>query len=234
MTTEPACYKAILLDAVCLPPLSEMVVPVKVDTAGASSRWGILGRSRSKEVSRASDCLLVGRTLVDLYHERTPLRVMNVSSQQQRIPKGTELAECEIISGVMMPAAEAVGGLTGCVQGAGTTNRLPNHMRDLYERSVVGLGTPERGEVYQLLTEFSDLFSSGPQDLGCTDLVQHRIHTGQTPPIRQPLPLSKREEAEMAIQDMHTQGVIEPAASPWSSPVVLAITKKKHSLKKAS
>ena len=113
MTTEPACNKAILLDAVCLPSLSEMVVPVKVDTAGASSRWGILGRSRSKEVSRASDCLLVGRTLVDLYHERTPLRVMNVSSQQQRIPKGTELAECEIISGVVMPAAEAVGGLTG-------------------------------------------------------------------------------------------------------------------------
>ena len=216
MTTEPACNKAILLDAVCLPSLSEMVVPVKVDTAGASSRWGILGRSRSKEVSRASDCLLVGRTLVDLYHERTPLRVMNVSSQQQRIPKGTELAECEIISGVVMPAAEAVGGLTGCVQGAGTTNRLPNHMRDLYERSVVGLG---------------------PQDSGCTDLVQHHIHMGQTPPIRQPprrLPLSRREEAEMAIQDKHTQGVIEPAASPWSSPVVLAITKKKHSLKKAS
>ena len=132
--------------------------------------------------------------------------------------------------------AEAVGGLTSCVQGAGTTNRLPNHMRDLYERSVVGLGTPERGEVYELLTEFSDLFSSGPQDLGCTDLVQHRIHTGQTPPIHQPprrLPLSKREEAEMAIQDMHTLAVIEPAASPWSSLVVLAITKK-HSLKKAS
>ena len=102
------------------------------------------------------------------------------------------------------------------MQGAGTTNRLPNHMRDLYERSVVGLG---------------------PQDSGCTDLVQHHIHTGQTPPIRQPprrLPLSRREEAEMAIQDKHTQGVIEPAASPWSSPVVLAITKKKHSLDKAS
>ena len=119
---------------------------------------------------------------------------------------------------------DTVGELSGCVRGAGTINNLPDHLRDLYGRSVVGLSTPEQKEVYQFLTEFSDLFSSGPQDLGCTDLVQHRINTGQTPPIRQPprrLPLAKREEAEMAVQEMQKHGVIEPASSPWSSPVVL-------------
>jgi len=226
MALEPACYKAILLDDVCLPPLSEMVLPVKVETTGSNARWGVLGQSTAQEVSVSgvSDCLLVGRTLVDLYCERTPLRVMNLSSQQQKIPKGTELAECELVSGVFMPMVDTVGEPSGCVRGAGTINNLPDHLRDLYERSVVGLSTPEQEEVYQFLTEFSDLFSSGPQDLGCTDLVQHRINTGQTPPIRQPprrLPLAKREEAEMAVQEMQKHGVIEPASSPWSSPVVL-------------
>jgi len=111
MAMEPACYKAILLDDVCLPLLSEMVLPVKVETAGSNSRWGVLGQSTSQEVSISgvSDCLLVGRTLVDLYCERTPLRVMNLSSQQQKIPKGTELAECELVSGVFTPMVDTVG-----------------------------------------------------------------------------------------------------------------------------
>ena len=72
--------------------------------------------------------------------------------------------------------------------------------------------------------EFSDIFSTGPHDLGCTDLVQHRIHTGEAAPIRQQprrLPLCKREEAKRAIKEMKELGVIEPSTSPWSSSIVL-------------
>ena len=68
------------------------------------------------------------------------------------------------------------------------------------------------------------MFPKGPGDLGCTDLVQHLIHTGEARPIHQAtrrLPLTKREEAEQAVQEMLQQGVIEPSSSPWSSPVVL-------------
>jgi len=86
------------------------------------------------------------------------------------------------------------------------------------------LDQPEHREVPHLLCEFADIFSTGPHDLGCTDLVKHRINTGEAPPIRQPLrrfPLLKREEAERVVQEMHGQGVIEPSASPWASPIVL-------------
>ena len=68
------------------------------------------------------------------------------------------------------------------------------------------------------------IFFLGPKDLGQTDLAQHRIDTGDAPPLRQPprrLPLSKREEAQRAIQEIHQQGLIEPSTSPWSSPIVL-------------
>jgi len=49
------------------------------------------------------------------------------------------------------------------------------------------LDQTEHREVHHLLCEFADIFSTGPHDLGCTDLVKHRINTGEAPPIRQPL-----------------------------------------------
>ena len=79
-------------------------------------------------------------------------------------------------------------------------------------------------EVHKLFIEFSDIFSAGPHDLGCTDLIKHQINTDDIPPIRQPvrrLPLAKREEAERAVQEMREQDVIESSVSPWSSPIVL-------------
>ena len=41
-------------------------------------------------------------------------------------------------------------------------------------------------QMYDLLCEYySDLFSQGVHDLGRTDLIKHRIDTGDAPPRRQ-------------------------------------------------
>ena len=89
---EPNCYKAVLTEGVCLPPLAETVVPVRVDGAQADYRWGLL-----EQPTCSFESLLVARTLVDLQRKEVPLRVMNLSNQQQVINKGTELARCETI-----------------------------------------------------------------------------------------------------------------------------------------
>ena len=39
---------------------------------------------------------------------------------------------------------------------------------------------------YELLCEFQDIFSTGPQDLGKTELTKHVIDTGAAAPYRQP------------------------------------------------
>ena len=53
--------------------------------------------------------------------------------------------------------------------------------------------------------------------------MEHKLTiVGDTLPIRQSvrrLPLAKREEAERAVQEMREQDVIEPSASPLSSPI---------------
>ena len=93
-------------------------------------------------------------------------------------------------------------------------------MKDLYTRSTL----PLMQEVYLLLCEVTDVFSDGPGDFRRTDLVKHKIDTGDAVPIRQPphrLCLSKKEEAQKTVQDMNQQGVIQPSQSAWSSPVVL-------------
>ena len=151
--------------------------------------------------------------------------MMNLSNQQQVIHKGTELARCETIHSVLALRVDIEKGmLTGCTQNAKILMQLPPHLKELYEHSVAALEETECQEVRKLLNEFSDIFSAGPHDLGCMDLIKHQIHTGEVPPIRQPvrkLPLAKREEAERSVQEMRELDVIEPSVSPWSSLIIL-------------
>ena len=77
------------------------------------------------------------------------------------------------------------------------------------------------------------MFSKGPDDIGRTSFVKHKINTGDAKPIKQVprrLPYSKRENTCQMISDMQEQGVIEPSTSPWTSPVVL-VKKKDGSLR---
>ena len=97
-TMEPSCYKAVLTEGVRLPPLAETVVPVRLEGAGPNYCWRLLEQT---EAAKLVDNLLVARTLVDLQMKQVPLRVMNLSNQQQIIGKGTELACCENINSVL-------------------------------------------------------------------------------------------------------------------------------------
>lgn len=72
------------------------------------------------------------------------------------------------------------------------------------------------------------MFAKSTDDLGHTDLVQHRINTGTAAPTRQAprrQPIGKRPVEKDEIERMLAKGVIEPSESSWASPVVL-ISKK--------
>ena len=76
----------------------------------------------------------------------------------------------------------------------------------------------------ELLESYADVIAWSPSDLGRTDKLQHRIHTGDACPIRQPLcriPHHCREEVRQLLDDMLEKKIIEPSVSPWASPVVL-------------
>ena len=81
----------------------------------------------------------------------------------------------------------------------------------------------QKQQFFLLLLANADVFAER-DDPGRTSLVKHRVDTGNSPPIRQPvrqIPLHKREEARHLLQDMLAKGVIQPSSSPWASPIVL-------------
>ena len=65
-----------------------------------------------------------------------------------------------------------------------SATELPDHLRDLYNRSTADLTTQESKQLYDLLLEFVDVFFEDPHDLGRTDLVKYQINTNGTNPIR--------------------------------------------------
>ena len=197
---------------------------VKIEGGHYTAQWGMLEPPSFAENDGHVDDILVGRTLVDMQKQTTPLRVMNLSREPKVIRRGAMLACCEPVVSIINPRSSApLGRITGVSREA-NLEELPIHLKSLFQCSVDGLATTEKEALHQLLCQFSNLFSADANDLGCTNLVTHEIHTGDAKPIRQPprrLPLAKREEAEKILSEMKQQEVIEPSASAWSSPIVL-------------
>ena len=206
------------MQTVELPSQSESLVPVRVEGLQPTiGRWGILEPGGDGLHGIAG--VLAGRTLVDLLKPTVPARLLNLAEKEQRIRKGTAIVVCVAVQSIM-PGKD-------CSRWQHTED-LPEHLRDLYRRSSENLTPAQKAQVHNLLCQYSDVFSKGPQDMGKTEEVQHHINTQDAAPIRQPprrLPLAKQQDASQAIEEMRRDGVIEPSVSPWASPIV--IVKKK-------
>jgi hypothetical protein len=93
------------------------------------------------------------------------------------------------------------------------------------------LTSAERAVMEPVLVKYRHAFlEEGSNDFRGTDLIGHKIVTGDAKPIRKPLyrvPFALRKEMEGQIQNMLRKGVIEESTSPWSSPVILVPKKSK-------
>ena len=77
--------------------------------------------------------------------------------------------------------------------------------------------------VAALLWKYQDVITLNDNDLGCTQLLGHRIDTSDALPVRQParrLPFHQQGEVRGLIDDMLSRGIIEPCCGPWASPIV--------------
>ena len=81
-----------------------------------------------------------------------------------------------------------------------------------------------------VISDFADVFNTRP---GWTTLAEHRIETGQAPPVRLPpyrLPHAYKDLVARELKEMEESGIIEPSTSEWASPIVL-VKKKDGSLR---
>ncbi|KAL1255457.1 hypothetical protein QQF64_013518 [Cirrhinus molitorella] len=105
---------------------------------------------------------------------------------------------------------------------------------NLEEESVVGGVSPlsfgsgitdqQRQAFHTLLKKWSGVFARDENDLGCTEAVQHRIYTGDAPPIREqfrPLPPMRYKQMKLLLIGMLETGVITESSSPWAASIVM-------------
>ena len=110
---------------------------------------------------------------------------------------------------------------------------VPNHLKDLLQRTTRKLEVKERNAVTDLLIQYKDIFSKGEWDIGCTQLTEHSIETGNAKPIKQPprrVPLAYAGEEKRAVEKLLEQNVARKSTSPWASPIVL-VKKKNGSIR---
>jgi len=85
-------------------------------------------------------------------------------------------------------------------------------------------GESVKSATAEKLRQYSDVFSKSDSDLGVTGVVTHGIDTGDAAPIRQSMrryPPAHLQAIDQHVDSMMSQGVIEPATSPWASNLVL-------------
>ena len=103
----------------------------------------------------------------------------------------------------------------------GPRELAPEALTELTTAINLNLSARDSKALLNTLLSFPDVFDNS---LGNTSVALHNIDTGDSPPIRQyprRLPYHHRAEAEKQVNDMLSQGVIQPSISPWSSPSVL-------------
>ena len=96
---------------------------------------------------------------------------------------------------------------------------------EYFERFKLDQDCPE---LKTTLRKFVDLFVGKDEPTGRTNIVEHRIDTGGSPPIRQRAyrtPFSQKPRVQAEIKEMLTQEVISPSKSPWAAPVVMVLKK---------
>ena len=165
--------------------------------------------------------------------------MVNTTSSPQFLPSGTCVGSLSPVDVVDDTSAgeDANDGRTVSEESAATDKASPADDTDvvipLMDKLPDELLASQRQQVEDLLQDYDDIFSKGPYDMGHTSLVEHSIDTGDSRPIRQGLrrhPAAHLDIIDQQVDEMMRHDLVEPAASPWSSNVVM-VRKKNGSFR---
>jgi len=216
------CRRVFLQEDSVLPPRQQ------VDVTARSTLLSLhqVGGDYIVDSHQVRPGLYVGRTLLPAAHRDLKVRVINTTSETQRLRSGAclgDISPVEVIDGAIVDHhgdnAHQASGAHPAAAHVQTDVTQP-----LMEKLPDDMTAEQRKQVEDLLTEYDGIFSKGPYDMGRTALVEHSIDTGDHRPIRQGLrrhPLAHLDVIDRQVDEMMQHDLIEPAASPWAANVVL-------------
>ena len=238
--------KVCLTDPCIIPGMCEMILEVYVD--GRSEGSVSDEHALDGELVIELYSLLLAPTLVDVHNNAMgKVRVLNPFEKPVSLKQGTVVGRAERIVGIETVLVNeddweqssdgSVRELRFWEQGRpirkvvahdqdlerGRSGILPDHLTDLYEKTVRDCSPEESKAMAELLMEYSESFSENEFDLGRTSLVEHSIKTNDAVPVKHPprrLPLAFVGEDKKTLEKLTQQGVVTPSTSPWASPLV--------------
>lgn len=163
----------------------------------------------------------VVRCLVKISDSSVPVVIRNMTADHITIPKHTDVAELEVSFIEAQPSDPIVDD----PQSESQTSAVK--LEDMVDLTDTHLSQAQRDALFVVLRKYERMFDG---HIGHTDLVTHRIDTGDSPPVRQGprrVPPHLRDELRSQLDELVQQGILEEADGTWSSPVML--TKKKNS-----
>jgi len=209
------CRRVTIDTDVVIPPESQLDVSTKTVFNSVHTRKESQCTTWSTEPVEVKEGLLVASTILPNRVTKVPVRLMNTTSHPIKLVRGTVVTE-------LNPVEPLEGAAPICDKRVQVTDE------SVVDEVMSTIPEDTRKKLRGILTKYSSVFSKAEWDLGWTDLVTHRIDTGDHRPIRQQLrryPPLHLQAIDEHLQGMLEQDVKEPASSPWASNIVL--TKKK-------
>ena len=123
---------------------------------------------------------MVARALVTLTTVTLPVRLLNPHSGSTTIYKGCKLTTLEEVDPVtpISVVTEKSGEQT-------TSSDLSDTLWNIVNRSTTKLDDTQQQDLYNVLLQYHDIFTTDKHDLGHTNALKHQINTGDAQPIRQ-------------------------------------------------
>ena len=213
------CRRVIVQEYQEIPPRSQVNVTSRVTMLSPREP----ATNLMVETRQLKPGLYVGRTLLEGEYRDQKVCMANTTSKPLIIPAGTYLGQA-----VSVKVPESENSPTTNIDTSELSNKNDQFITDIVSSVLENLpddvDISQRKQIVDMLHEYEDIFSTGTYDMGRTTLVEHTIDTGSHRPIRQALrrhPRAHLDEIDHQVDGMLQNGLVEPAASPWASNVVL-------------
>ena len=199
------------------PPRSQVVVPARMTVLSMKTPSNDI-MIENREVKEG---VSVGRTLLPNNGNRFNICVANTSLRPRLLAAGAVIGRPVAVTTHEDKRRSA----SSTTSGIDKTDVMSTVLTSVIETVPPELSDDQRQQVQELLTEYSDIFSTGTLDMGRTSLNEHTLDTGgPRQAIRQTLirhPRAHLGEIDNQVNRLLENGLIEPAASLRASNVML-------------
>lgn len=217
--TIPVCTIA----NVEIPPFSEAILPIQVSQSKLKGNFMV-----EKSLAYPHRALLVARTLIDPSKRKIQCRVLNPTDTTIRLKAGTPIGSVTSVTVEQQDMSHQSTHRSEDINLPTVTEMINILESTGISFTDTAVKDKELDELITLLYRNRDLIATSLMDLPGTDVLLHRIDTGDSPPIRKrSFRHSPADMAEISRQtnEMLQAGIIEESDTPWSSPVLL-VSKK--------